>query len=140
MDMELYRGLIFPWQCDHMGHMNVMYYVHAFDQAFGGLLAEAGFTPAAMRETTMGFADVKHEIEYRAEQRAGDRIVVTGGFSRVGNSSAQVKLTMTNPDTSAVAAVTTITSVHFDLKARRSAPIPDEVRARIGTLMVGASG
>ena len=133
--MELYRGLIFPWQCDHMGHMNVMYYVHAFDQAFGGLLAEAGFTPAAMRETGMGFADVKHEIEYRAEQRAGDRVVVTGGFSRLGNSSAEVSLTMTNPDTGATAAVTRITSVHFDLAARRSAPIPAEARARIESLI-----
>lgn len=138
--MELYRGLIFPWQCDHMGHMNVMYYVHAFDQAFGGLLAEAGFTPAAMRAKRMGFADVKHEIEYRAEQRAGDRIVVTGGFSRVGTSSAQVALTMTNPDTNVVAATTTITSVHFDLVERRSAPIPGDVRAKIETLRVEVDG
>ncbi len=22
--METYRGVVYPWQCDHMGHMNVM--------------------------------------------------------------------------------------------------------------------
>jgi hypothetical protein len=21
-----YRGVVYPWQCDHMGHMNVMWY------------------------------------------------------------------------------------------------------------------
>jgi len=134
--MDLYRAIVFPWQCDQLGHMNVMYYVHAFDQAFGYLLGEAGLTGAHMRETMMSFADVKHEIDYRAEQRAGDRIVVTGGFSKVGNSSAQLRLTMTNPDTGAVAATTTITSVHFDLAKRKSAPIPDDTRARIADLMV----
>ncbi len=64
--MDLYLAVIFPWQCDHMGHMNVMYYVHAFDQAFASLLAEVGFTADCMRSTGMGFADVKHEIDYHA--------------------------------------------------------------------------
>jgi acyl-CoA thioester hydrolase len=28
-----YRGAVYPWQCDHMGHMNVMWYVGKFDKA-----------------------------------------------------------------------------------------------------------
>ena len=28
-----YRGTIYPWHCDHMGHMNVMWYVGKFDEA-----------------------------------------------------------------------------------------------------------
>ena len=28
-----YRGAIYPWHCDHMGHMNVMWYVGKFDEA-----------------------------------------------------------------------------------------------------------
>ena len=26
-----YRGLVHQWHCDHMGHMNVMWYVGKFD-------------------------------------------------------------------------------------------------------------
>jgi acyl-CoA thioester hydrolase len=22
-----YRGTVYPWQCDHVGHMNIMWYV-----------------------------------------------------------------------------------------------------------------
>jgi acyl-CoA thioesterase FadM len=28
-----HRGTIYPWHCDHMGHMNVMWYVGKFDEA-----------------------------------------------------------------------------------------------------------
>jgi acyl-CoA thioester hydrolase len=32
-DVLTYRGTIYPWHCDHMGHMNVMWYVGKFDEA-----------------------------------------------------------------------------------------------------------
>lgn len=28
-----YVGTVYPWQCDHVGHMNVMWYVGKFDEA-----------------------------------------------------------------------------------------------------------
>jgi acyl-CoA thioester hydrolase len=34
-----YRGTVYPWQCDHMGHMNVMWYVAKFDEASWQLLS-----------------------------------------------------------------------------------------------------
>src|SRR5262249_6078235 len=27
------RSVVYPWQCDHMGHMNVMWYTGKFDEA-----------------------------------------------------------------------------------------------------------
>jgi acyl-CoA thioester hydrolase len=32
-DELTYRGTVYPWQCDHIGHMNVMWYVGKFDEA-----------------------------------------------------------------------------------------------------------
>jgi acyl-CoA thioesterase FadM len=31
--IDTYRGVVYPWHCDHMGHMNVMWYVGKFDEA-----------------------------------------------------------------------------------------------------------
>ena len=45
-----YRGTVYPWQCDHMGHMNVMWYVGKFDEATWHLLALLGLTPSSLRE------------------------------------------------------------------------------------------
>jgi acyl-CoA thioesterase FadM len=41
--VETYRGAVYPWHCDHMGHMNVMWYVgkfvHEMRDAHGGEIA-----------------------------------------------------------------------------------------------------
>ena len=37
-----YRGTIYPWHCDQMGHMNVMWYVGKFDEATWNLFATLG--------------------------------------------------------------------------------------------------
>ncbi len=36
IEIETYRGVVYPWQMDHMGHMNVMWYTHFFDRAIWG--------------------------------------------------------------------------------------------------------
>ena len=41
-----YRGTVYPWQCDHVGHMNVMWYVGQFDEANWNLLARIGLPKA----------------------------------------------------------------------------------------------
>jgi acyl-CoA thioesterase FadM len=36
-----YRGTVYPWQCDHVGHMNIMWYVGKFRRSAGLLIAFA---------------------------------------------------------------------------------------------------
>ena len=40
-----YRGTVYPWHCDHMGHMNVMWYVGKFDETLIGHDLPAGSEP-----------------------------------------------------------------------------------------------
>ena len=40
-----HRGVVYPWQCDQMGHMNVMWYVGKFDEATWQMFAQMGLTP-----------------------------------------------------------------------------------------------
>lgn len=41
-----YRGFAYPWQVDHVGHMNVQFYTARFDEASWQFLAALGLTPA----------------------------------------------------------------------------------------------
>lgn len=50
--IETYRGAVYPWHCDHMGHMNVMWYVGKFDEATWNLFAQLGVTSAYLRENS----------------------------------------------------------------------------------------
>ena len=65
-----YRGTVYPWQCDHVGHMNVMWYVHKFDEATWQFFASIGLTPAFLRDNHRGMAAVQQNISYKQELMA----------------------------------------------------------------------
>jgi acyl-CoA thioester hydrolase len=44
-----YRGTVYPWQSDHVGHMNIMSCVGKFDEANWDLFARNGLTPSYLR-------------------------------------------------------------------------------------------
>src|SRR5262245_24951188 len=76
MKLMTYRGTIYPWHCDHIGHMNVMWYVGKFDEASWSLLAAIGITPTYMRDNERGIVAVEQQVSYRRELTAGDVIIV----------------------------------------------------------------
>ena len=45
-----YRGTVYPWQCDHNGHMNVMFYAGKFDEASWQLLSRLGLSRSRIRQ------------------------------------------------------------------------------------------
>ena len=40
--IETYRGVVYPWSIDHVGHMNVASYTARFDEATWHFLGELG--------------------------------------------------------------------------------------------------
>jgi acyl-CoA thioester hydrolase len=62
-----YRGTVYPWQCDHVGHMNVMWYVGKFDEATWQFLNLLGLTPSFLRAAKRGMAAVDQHISYMQE-------------------------------------------------------------------------
>jgi acyl-CoA thioester hydrolase len=44
-----YRGTVYPWHCDHVGHMNAMWYVGKFDEATCQLFHALGRSPSYLR-------------------------------------------------------------------------------------------
>jgi acyl-CoA thioester hydrolase len=130
-----YRGTIYPWHCDHMGHMNVMWYVGKFDEATWHLLASAGATVKRMREEGFGMVAVEQRIEYKRELLAGDLITIRSSFQEVREKVVLFAHEMTNEETQEVAARTFLTGVCLDMKTRKATPLPADVRERIVTTL-----
>ena len=126
-----YRGTIYPWHCDHMGHMNVMWYVGKFDEATWHLLASAGLTGKRLREESIGMAAVEQRIEYKRELLAGDLITIRSWFQEVREKVVFFAHEMVNEETREVAARTFLTAVCLDTKTRKARPLPADVRQRI---------
>jgi len=82
-----YRGTVYPWHCDHVGHMNIMWYVGKFDEANWNFFARLGLTPSYLRESGRGMAAVQQQITYKRELLAGDIIEVRSTLLEVRDKS-----------------------------------------------------
>ncbi len=125
-----YRGVVYPWQCDHMGHMNVMHYVGKFDEATWALFAAVGLTPSFLREYKRGMAAVSQKIAYRAELMPGEIVTIRSGILEVKPKALRFFHEMCNEEKGIIAAVTEMVGVHIDTVARKSVPFPEEVIRR----------
>ncbi len=134
--MVTYRGVVYPSQCDHMGHMNVMWYVGKFDEATWQLFHAVGLTPSRLRDSRRGMAGLEQHIEYKREVRAGDVLTIRSAVLEVREKTIRFAHRMNNDETGAVAATTVLTAVYLDLVARRSCPLPEDVRARANEMIV----
>jgi len=124
-----YRGVVYPWHCDQIGHMNVMWYVGKFDEATWNLFLRAGITPGYLRANHRGMAAVDQHIEYRRELKAGDVVAIRSEILEIEGRKIRFRHEMRNEETGEVAAVTTLLGVHLDTQARKACAFPPEVLA-----------
>jgi acyl-CoA thioester hydrolase len=82
-----YKGMVYPWQCDHVGHMNIMWYVGKFDEANWNFFATIGLTPTYFREQYRGMAAVQQSVAYKRELVAGDIVEVHSRALEIGDKS-----------------------------------------------------
>ena len=125
-----YRGTVYPSQCDHMGHMNVMWYVGKFDEASWQFFATIGFTPSRLRAEGRGLAAVEQHIEYKRELHAGDIVTVRTELLEVRDKAIRFVHEMRNDDTGEIAATTVLVGVHLDMTSRRACRLPADVLER----------
>jgi acyl-CoA thioester hydrolase len=119
-----YRGTIYPWQCDHMGHMNVMWYVGKFDEASWNLLAAAGLTSTYLREQNRGVFAAEQHLSYQSELLAGDTILVRSRVIEAREKVVMFVHEMFNAETETLAATARYVAVHVDRATRKSCPLP----------------
>ena len=128
--IETYRGAVYAWHCDHMGHMNVMWYVGKFDEAKWNLFAAMGVTAQFLKDNQRGMAAVQQNITYRRELLAGDTVLVRSAFLEVREKVAKFVHEMCNAQTGDIAAICVLTGVSIDASTRKSCPFPEDVVER----------
>ena len=125
-----YRGVVYPSQCDHMGHMNVAWYVAKFDEATWQLFTAIGLTSSRLRAERLGMAGVEQHIEYKRELFAGDAVSVTSTILEVRDKVIRFAHEMRKDETGEMAAKTILVAVHLDLATRKARALPADVRIR----------
>ncbi len=128
--VPVHTAVAHPWLCDIMGHMTTRHYTAIFDDAsYLFFYRVFGWSGSDARNENVGWADVRHEVDYADEVPAGDLLEVRASFQRIGGKSVTISYEMYNLSKSSVAATLTSTCVLFDTDARKAVTIGDEMRA-----------
>jgi acyl-CoA thioester hydrolase len=133
--MLTYRGTVYPWHCDHMGHMNVMWYVGKFDEATWHFLNAIGLTRTWLAAAQRGMAAVDQRITYAREVHAGAVVSIETTAVEVHPKLIVFLHEMTNDEDGSVAARTRLVGVHIDTLARKSCVLPEQVQVAARALI-----
>ena len=133
---ETNRGVVFPWQCDHYGHLNVRYYTHFFDDAGFQIWSLAGIKLDEIHDRGIHPVVAQITVKFLHELKVGSLIIVKGGFTKAGTKSIGHSQRMYNVDTGVLCATQDSVEVFFDPETRTSAPMPDDIRERVAAHLV----
>lgn len=125
---ETHRGTVYPWQCDHMGHMNVMWYTGKFDEATWNLMTELTLSRAWLAAHERGLVAVEQRTAYLRELLAGDVVSVQSAIVHVSARSMRFVHRLFDAATRTECAVTLLTGVHIDTRTRRACALPEQAR------------
>jgi len=128
--LETYRGVVYPWQLDHIGHMNVQFYTARFDEATWHFFASIGITPTYLKANGRGMAAVDQHTRYLRELHAGALIRITSELLEMKPKTVRFKHRMYDAETGEEVAVTELVGAHIDSEARRAVPFPPEILER----------
>ncbi|MBI3710916.1 MAG: thioesterase family protein [Proteobacteria bacterium] len=136
VNLVTYRGTVYPWHCDHMGHMNVMWYASKFDEATWSLVSLAGITRTYLREARRSMAAVQQNTTYRRELFAGDVVTIRSGVLEVREKVIRIVHEMIDDGSGEIAAFTELTGVHMDQATRRPCALPKPILAGVQGMIV----
>ena len=136
---ETHRGLIFPWNCDNYGHMNVRFYWDHFDDSAFQTWTVLGCSPELFADASIHAVTGRNTINYISEMAAGTFFVITAGLTRIGNRSVTFTHRMHNAKTAELCATMTGTEVMFDPQTRKSTEIPADLRQRLNELLIDSA-
>jgi acyl-CoA thioester hydrolase len=129
MESQLtHLGAVYPRHCDHIGHMNVMWYSGKFDEASWNFLQQLGISSSYIREEMRGMVAVEQATQFIQELLAGDTVSVRSQVLEVRERVIRIVHTMRNTVTQEPVAICTITAVHVDRRTRKSCPFPALIR------------
>jgi acyl-CoA thioester hydrolase len=128
--IETYRGVVYPWQMDHMDHMNVQFYTARFDEATWHLFAALGMTPGYFKQNRRGMAAVEQRTWYKQELHAGALIRISSELLEMKPKSIRFLHRMFDADGGDEVAATELVGVHIDTDTRKAVPFAEDLVKR----------
>ena len=131
LGVEVSTGRVLPEWIDINGHMNVAYYVLAFDLGVDALWAEFGITESHIRDQQSSTFAVESHVMYRRELALDDPYTITTQILAFDHKRIHQFQRMYHATEGFLAATSEWMNLHVNLHTRRVASWPDNILAGI---------
>ena len=127
----VYRVVIPPDYEDRNRHMNMRWYLALYDEAGDAMYPMLGLTPDYFALSGMGGVDLEHHLWYSSEVRIGETVVIRVRILARSLKLFHYMMFMVNETRGVLSSLFECVHAHTDLRARRTAPFPAPVAAKI---------
>jgi acyl-CoA thioester hydrolase len=134
------EGVVKPEWIDANGHMNVAYYVLAFDLGVDALWEEFGITAEYMEKSYGSTFAVESHISYQQELMEGDPYIVTTQILAYDDKRIHQFQRLYHADKRFLAATGEWMNLHVDLESRRVSVWSESILANLAEYSTGQAG
>ena len=120
-------GKVLPEWIDNNGHMNVAYYVLAFDLGVDTLWSQLGITDEYIETTQCSTFAVECHVTYQAELKEAEPFIVTSQILAYDEKRIHQFQRMFHAEEKYLAATAEWMNLHIDLTNRRVRPWPESI-------------
>jgi acyl-CoA thioester hydrolase len=120
-----------PQWIDYNGHLNMAYYNVMFDRAIDELWVQFGIGPTYMKDRQGSTFTAECHVRYLREIHLGDPVRVS--ILLVGTDEKRLHTfeELRHAGEGWLSATSENMTIHVDMKTRKTAPLPPDIRARI---------
>jgi acyl-CoA thioester hydrolase len=120
-----------PQWIDYNGHLNMAYYNVMFDRAIDELWLQFGIGPTYMKARHGSTFTAECHVRYLREIHLGDPVQVSILLVAADEKRLHTFEELRHATEGWVSATSENMSMHIDMNARKTAPFPADIRARI---------
>lgn len=132
--LALHRESVQPEWIDYNGHMNLAYYMLAFDHATDAFFDFVGLGEAYLKASNASTFTLEGHITYDRELMAGSPMRFETQLLAHDAKRLHYIHFMYHADEGYLASTNELISLHVDMTARRSAPMPGTVVTRLDAI------
>jgi len=138
--LDLHREMVRAEWIDYNGHMNVAFYVLAFDHATDAVFEYLRLGEAYRQRTGCSIFAMELHVLYLAELKEGEPLRVTTQILGADEKRLHFFHRMYHAERGTQAACLEIMGLNVDMTARKARPFPADVSARLQAVAAAHAG
>ncbi len=133
--LQIHTSHVLPEWIDYNGHMNVAFYVLAFDQATDAFFDHIGLGEEYKNKYNFSTFTLEGHITYDREVLEGDPLTFKTYVLDYDHKRLHYFHEMYHAEQGYLAATNELMTMHIDMNARRSAPFAPEMMEKLEAIM-----